>query len=85
VNVSSKEKAGPQILLVEDSPGEVRLAQQAFRAADASIPSHIAGDGVESYPLQANCCLTKPVNLDEFETLVRSINDFWLTKVRLPN
>ena len=35
-------------------------------------------------PLQANCYLSKPVQLDEFESLVRSINDFWLTKVKLP-
>ena len=26
----------------------------------------------------------KPVQLDEFEALVKSINDFWLTKVMLP-
>jgi hypothetical protein len=32
----------------------------------------------------ANCYLRKPVQLDEFEALVKSINDFWLTKVMLP-
>ena len=37
-----------------------------------------------SYQLQANCYLTKPVQLDEFENLVKSINDFWLTNVKLP-
>jgi CheY-like chemotaxis protein len=36
----------------------------------------------KSYELQANCYLTKPVRLEEFETLVRSVNDFWLTKVK---
>jgi chemotaxis family two-component system response regulator Rcp1 len=36
-----------------------------------------------SYELQANCYLTKPVRLEEFENLVRSVNDFWLTKVKL--
>jgi CheY-like chemotaxis protein len=41
-------------------------------------------DIVKSYQLQANCYLSKPVQLDEFETLVKSINDFWLTKVKLP-
>ena len=41
-------------------------------------------DIVKSYQLQANCYLTKPVQLDEFESLVKSINDFWLTKVKLP-
>ena len=41
-------------------------------------------DIVKSYQLQANCYLSKPVHLQEFESLVRSINDFWLTKVKLP-
>jgi chemotaxis family two-component system response regulator Rcp1 len=36
-----------------------------------------------SYQLQANCYLTKPVQLEAFESLVESINDFWLTKVTL--
>ena len=38
----------------------------------------------QSYRLQANCYLNKPVELEAFEALVRSINDFWLTKVKLP-
>jgi len=41
-------------------------------------------DIVKSYQLQANCYLSKPVQLDAFESLVKSINDFWLTKVKLP-
>jgi CheY-like chemotaxis protein len=41
-------------------------------------------DVVKSYQLQANCYLSKPVQLDAFESLVKSINDFWLTKVKLP-
>jgi chemotaxis family two-component system response regulator Rcp1 len=136
-----------EVLLVEDSPGDVRLMQETFREANVSIHLHVACDGVEataflrhegahvgaprpelilldlnlpkmdgrqvlahikeddslraipiailttsdaevdilkSYLLQANCYLTKPVQLDEFERLVKSVNDFWLTKVKLP-
>ena len=136
-----------QVLLVEDSPGDVRLTQEAFHDANRSINLHVASDGVEamaflhqegihknaprpdlilldlnlprmdgrevlahikedealktiptvilttseaaadiakSYQLQANCYLTKTVQLDAFENLVKSINDFWLTKVKLP-
>ena len=136
-----------QVLLVEDSPGDVRLTQEAFRDANLSIRLHVASDGVEamaflkregvhvkaprpdlilldlnlpkmdgrqvlarikedeslktiptvilttseaevdivkSYQLQANCYLSKPVQLDAFENIVKSINDFWLTKVKLP-
>ena len=46
--------------------------------------SDAEADIVKSYQLQANCYLTKPVQLDAFEDLVKSINDFWLTKVKLP-
>jgi chemotaxis family two-component system response regulator Rcp1 len=136
-----------EVLLIEDSPGDVRLTQEAFRDANISIHLHVASDGVEamaflhrdgvhravprpdlilldlnlpkmdgrevlahikadddlrtiptvilttsdsetdivnSYELQANCYLSKPVQLDAFEALVKSINDFWLTKVKLP-
>jgi two-component system, chemotaxis family, response regulator Rcp1 len=136
-----------EILLVEDSPGDVRLTQEAFRDANKSVHLHVASDGVEamsllrhegndgrtlrpdlilldlnlpkmdgrevlaqikgdeslkmipivilttsdseadivkSYQLQANCYLTKPVQFDAFEILVKSINDFWLTQVKLP-
>jgi chemotaxis family two-component system response regulator Rcp1 len=136
------------VLLVEDSAGDVRLTQEAFREANRAIHLHVAADGVDamaflrqegahadaprpdlilldlnlprmdgrevlahikgdeglmtiptvilttsdakadilrSYELNANAYLTKPVQLDEFEGLVKSINDFWLTKVKLPH
>jgi chemotaxis family two-component system response regulator Rcp1 len=38
-------------------------------------------DIARSYQLMANCYLTKPDELVEFEQLVKSLNDFWLTKV----
>jgi chemotaxis family two-component system response regulator Rcp1 len=41
-------------------------------------------DIVKSYQLQANCYLCKPVSFFEFEHLVKCINDFWLTKAKLP-
>src|SRR5271163_3108712 len=123
-----------EVLLVEDSSGDVRLTREAFREADASIHVHVACDGVEamaflrregkyadaprpdlvlldlnlprmdgrevllhikedealkaiptailttsvadadvaiSYSRQANCYLSKPVQLEDFEALVR--------------
>ena len=47
--------------------------------------SNAESDVLTSYRLQANCYLNKPVELDAFESLVRSINDFWLTRVKLPH
>lgn len=135
------------VLLVEDSPGDVRLLREAFREANPRVRLHVAADGIEamsflrreganaaaprpdfilldlnlpkmdgrevlakikgddslrtipivilttseaeaditrSYELNANAYLRKPVTLDAFEALVQSINDFWLTKVLLP-
>jgi CheY-like chemotaxis protein len=135
------------VLLVEDSPGDVRLTQEAFRDAEDTMRLQVAVDGVEAigflrregihalaqrpdlilldlnlprmdgrqvlaeikrdeelrtiptvilttsdadadvqavYSLQANCYLIKPVEYDAFEGLVRSIGDFWLTRVKLP-
>ncbi len=137
-----------EVLLVEDSPGDVRLTREAFREANESIHLHVAADGVEamaflrregvhgkaprpdlilldlnlpkmdgrqvlalikadlrlktiptvvlttseleadvatSYQLQVNCYLSKPAQWDAFATLVKSVIDFWLSKVKLPN
>jgi two-component system, chemotaxis family, response regulator Rcp1 len=37
-----------EVLLVEDSPGDVRLTQEAFRAINNIVNLHIATDGVEA-------------------------------------
>ena len=37
-----------EVLLVEDSPGDVRLTQEAFREANIAIHLHVASDGVEA-------------------------------------
>ena len=42
-------------------------------------------DVLRSYNLHANCYITKPVDLEQFIRVVKSIDDFWLTVVRLPN
>ena len=137
-----------EVLLVEDSPGDVRLTREAFRTANDSVRLHVATDGVDamaflnregayanaprpdltlldlnmprmdgrqvlariksdeslktiptvilttstadedivsSYRLHANCYFSKPVQLEEFEGLVKTINDFWLTVAKLPH
>jgi two-component system, chemotaxis family, response regulator Rcp1 len=136
-----------EILLVEDSPGDVRLTREAFKDAKVLVNLHVASDGAEamaflgregkhaneprpdlilldlnlpkkdgravlaeikgnpslqtipvvilttsdseadilkSYLLHANCYITKPVNLDGFLRVVKSIDDFWLSVVSLP-
>ena len=46
--------------------------------------SSAEADVVRTYDLGANCYLTKPVDVDQFVHVVRSIEDFWLGLVRLP-
>ena len=136
-----------EVLLVEDSAGDVRLTREAFKDAKAHINLHVAADGCEameflgregkhhnatrpdlilldlnlpkkdgrqvlaeikesptlksipvvilttsaseedilrSYRLHANCYITKPVDLDGFLKVVKSIDGFWLSVVKLP-
>jgi CheY-like chemotaxis protein len=42
-------------------------------------------DILRSYQLHANAYVSKPLQLDAFQSLVSSINEFWLTKARLPH
>ncbi len=41
-------------------------------------------DILQAYGLHANCYITKPVELEEFMEIVKSIEGFWLTVVKLP-
>jgi len=41
-------------------------------------------DIINTYDLHANCYITKPVDFTQFLKVVRSIEDFWLTVVKLP-
>jgi CheY-like chemotaxis protein len=137
-----------EVLLVEDSAGDVRLTREAFKDAKVHINLHVASDGAEameflkregkqanaarpdlilldlnlpkkdgrevleeikgspalksipvvilttsaseadilrSYRLHANCYITKPVGLDGFLEVVKSIDSFWLSVVKLPH
>jgi chemotaxis family two-component system response regulator Rcp1 len=137
-----------EVLLVEDSPGDVRLTREALKDAKVQISLHVAQDGIEamaflnrvgthveaprpdlilldlnlprkdgrevlkeikesvslrsipvvilttssseadvlqSYNLHANCYISKPVDLEGFLKVVRSIDSFWLSVVKLPH
>jgi len=69
-----------------------REVLQAIKA-DASLKfipvviltsSQAEQDILRAYDLNANCYVSKPVDLDQFITVVRSIEDFWFTIVKLP-
>jgi CheY-like chemotaxis protein len=42
-------------------------------------------DVLRAYDLHANCYISKPVDFNRFMDVVRSIENFWLTVVRLPD
>jgi len=42
-------------------------------------------DILKTYNLHANCYITKPLDFDKFMEVIKSIGDFWLTIVKLPN
>jgi len=42
-------------------------------------------DILKTYQLHANCYITKPVDLSQFIEIVKNIESFWFTIVRLPN
>jgi chemotaxis family two-component system response regulator Rcp1 len=42
-------------------------------------------DVLESYRLQANCYIAKPIDLPQFVRVVTQIQDFWMTIVKLPH
>ena len=41
-------------------------------------------DILKTYELHANCYITKPVNLEQFSTVVKALAEFWFTIVKLP-
>ncbi len=46
--------------------------------------SNAEQDVFKSYDLHANCYIIKPIDLDQFVNVIKSIRDFWLGAVKLP-
>jgi len=61
-------------------------ADEALRRIPVVIltTSQAEEDILQTYELHANCYITKPVDLEQFIRVVRSIEQFWFTVVRLP-
>jgi two-component system, chemotaxis family, response regulator Rcp1 len=87
-------KPRPDLVLLDlnlpRKDGREVLAEIKSDAQLKSIPvviltsSKAEQDIVRTYNLHANCYITKPVDLDQFINVVKSIENFWLTVVRLP-
>jgi two-component system, chemotaxis family, response regulator Rcp1 len=63
---------------IKNDPGLKRLPVIVMTTSKAEQ------DIARAYSLNANCYITKPLELDEFLNVVRTIEDFWLTVVTLP-
>jgi chemotaxis family two-component system response regulator Rcp1 len=94
---SCLEPTGPSlpdlILLDLNMPrmdGREVLAELKVHSKFKSVPvvilttSDAEIDVISSYEAHANCYITKPVDLEQFMKIVRSIEDFWFSIVRLP-
>jgi len=46
--------------------------------------SNAEQDILDAYDLHANCYITKPIDLNRFISVIKSIENFWLTIVKLP-
>jgi len=46
--------------------------------------SHAEEDILRAYNNHVNCYITKPVDFEQFIKVVKSIEDFWFTVVKLP-
>lgn len=65
---------------------EIKADEQLRRIPVVVLTTSKAEEDIlRSYALHANCYVTKPVDLEQFITVVRSIEDFWFSIVRLPN
>ena len=79
LDLNLPRKGGREVL--EEIKGDPRLKRIPVVVLTTSEAEQ---DILRSYDLHANCYLTKPVDLEQFIVVVRSIEDFWLTIVRLP-
>jgi two-component system, chemotaxis family, response regulator Rcp1 len=85
----------PDIILLDlnipRKDGRELLAEIKADARLKQIPvvvlttSQAEEDIFKAYHLNANCYISKPVDLDQFNRIVRNIEDFWLKTVRLPS
>jgi CheY-like chemotaxis protein len=79
LDLNLPRKDGRQVL------EEIKSDQHLRRIPVAVLTTSRAEmDILLSYDLHANCYINKPVDLDEFIRVVRSLENFWLTIVELP-
>jgi len=79
LDLNLPRKDGREVLAeIKQDPGLKRIPVVVLTTSSAEE------DIVRSYDLHANAYITKPLDLDQFAKVVRSIEEFWFTIVKLP-
>ncbi len=79
LDLNLPRKSGRKVL------AEIKSAPDLSRIPVVVLTTSASEDDIRaSYDLHANCYITKPVDLDQFIRVVKSIEDFWFTIVQLP-
>jgi len=79
LDLNLPKKDGRQVLAeIKEDPKLRRIPVVVLTSSQTET------DIARSYDLHANCYVTKPIDLDQFLDVVKSVEDFWLTVVKLP-
>jgi chemotaxis family two-component system response regulator Rcp1 len=79
LDLNLPKKDGREVL------GEIKADENLRRIPVIVLTTSSAEqDILKTYDLHANCYITKPVDLDQFTSVVRAIEAFWFTIVKLP-
>ncbi|MBD3316534.1 MAG: response regulator [Chitinivibrionales bacterium] len=78
LDLNLPRKSGREVLAEIKEDPEFRTIPVAILTT-----SKAEEDVLKSYELQANCYLTKPLDLDRFIEMIRNIGDFWFSTARL--
>jgi two-component system, chemotaxis family, response regulator Rcp1 len=79
LDLNLPKKTGQEVLAeIKDDPDLKRIPVVILTVSQAEQ------DILRTYNLHANCYITKPVDLDQFLSVVKAIEGFWLTVVMLP-
>jgi len=79
LDLNLPKKDGREVL------AEIKVDDQLRRIPVVILTTSSAEvDILKSYDLHANCYITKPVDLDQFGHVVRSLESFWFKTVKLP-
>lgn len=80
LDLNLPKKDGREVLKeIKDDPDLRRIPVVVLTISKAEE------DILRTYDLHANCYITKPIDLKQFVKVVRAIEDFWLSIVKLPS